>query len=78
MESLRAWARQPTTVAGLSAVVAAVAALVLHQVTWAQAVPVLAGAVMSIMLPDNTGAQLQARELAGTVVSAISKKVPGQ
>jgi hypothetical protein len=35
-------------------------------------VPVLVGAAMSIILPDNTIAQQQARELAGEIVTKIN------
>ena len=72
MDGLRAWARQPTTVAGFSAGIAGLTAVVLQQLTWAQVVPVLAGAAMSIILPDNTVAQQQARELAGEIVTKIN------
>lgn len=49
------WARQPTTIAGISAVLGTLSALVAHQVTWPQAVPLLVGAVVSIILPDHAG-----------------------
>jgi hypothetical protein len=77
MQNLRAWARQPTTVAGFSALIAAISALVLKQLSLAQAIPVLAGALMSMVLPDSTGAQQQATSLATEVVSTFStKKAP--
>lgn len=77
MQNLRAWARQPTTVAGFSALVAAISAVFLKQLSWAQAIPVVAGAVISMVLPDNTGAQQQASGLAAEMVSTFStKKAP--
>ncbi len=69
MEAARVWVRQPTTIAGFSAIFAAFCALYLKQLTWDQAIPVLAGAVVSIILPDNSGAQMQVRQLAVDVVS---------
>jgi hypothetical protein len=76
MQNLRAWARQPTTVAGFSALIAAISAVVLKQLSWAQAIPVVAGALMSMVLPDNTGAQQQASGLATELVSFATKKAP--
>lgn len=74
MEDLRAWARQPTTIAGISAVIATLSALALSQLTWPQAVPVLVGAVTSMLLPDNTDVRRQAQQLASDVVSSLTQK----
>lgn len=74
MENLRAWARQPTTIAGISAVIATLSALALSQLTWPQAVPVLVGAVTSMLLPDNTDVRRQAQQLASDVVSSLTQK----
>jgi hypothetical protein len=73
MDSLRAWARQPTTVAGISALVATISALFLKQLSWIQAAPLLAGAVASILLPDNSSAGPQAKALVGELVTDLVK-----
>jgi hypothetical protein len=74
MARLKAWMRQPTTVAGFSALLATVCALVLHQVQWPQAVPLLVGAVTSMLLPDNTNAKQAAEALAAEAVGSRTKK----
>jgi CHASE2 domain-containing sensor protein len=72
MSALRAWARQPTTVAGFSAMLGTLCALLLHQVQWTQAVPLLVGAVTSMILPDNAGAKQEAEALATEAVSTMA------
>jgi phospholipid N-methyltransferase len=74
MTSLKAWMRQPTTVAGFSALLATLCALMLHQVQWTQAVPLLVGAATSMLLPDNAGAKQQAESLAAEAVASLVKK----
>ena len=74
MEDFRTWVRQPTTIAGISAMIATFSALGLRQLSWPQALPVLAGAVTSMLLPDNTDARRQAQQLASEVVSNFTQK----
>jgi len=74
MEKLRAWWRQPTTVAGISALVGTTVALVLKQMSLAAAMPLLTGAIVSIVLPDNAGATKQAEDITKTLVAEIAKK----
>jgi phospholipid N-methyltransferase len=74
MIALKSWMRQPTTIAGFSAALATLCALMLHQVEWTQAVPLLVGAVTSMLLPDNTGAKQQAETLAAEAVASIVRK----
>ncbi len=79
MEDLRAWLRQPTTVAGISALIATISALLMDQIAWAQAVPILVGSAVSMLLPDNTGAHEQAQQLASEIITEFtSKKGPAQ
>lgn len=68
-DNLRAWLRQPTTVGGISAVVGTVVAMALMQITWYQAAPLLAGAAMSIILPDDSSAKQRAMDFAARVCS---------
>ncbi len=72
MDSFREWARQPTTVAGISASIATVSALLLKQLTWVQAIPLLTGAFTSMVLPDNAVAQKQAEQIATEMVTKIN------
>lgn len=62
------WVKQPTTVAGLSTTVGTFVALILHQVDWIQAAPLLAGAAMSALLPDNASARAQVQSLTNELV----------
>ncbi len=71
MDEVRAWLRQPTTVAGISALIATLSALLTKQLTWPQAIPILVGGAASMMLPDNTNARQQAQQLAGELVATI-------
>ncbi len=74
MEELRAWMRQPTTVAGISALIATASALLMGQIAWSQAVPILVGSAVSMLLPDNTGAHEQAQQLASEIISKLASK----
>jgi hypothetical protein len=67
-----AWLRQPTTVAGLSTAVGTGVALALHQVGLQAAAPLLAGAAMGMILPDNTAARTAAVTLARDVVAQVA------
>jgi hypothetical protein len=74
MEGLTAWLRQPTSVAGISALLGTVTAMVMHQIGLVQAVPLIAGALVSIVLPDNTRAQREAESLAATIVAGLNQQ----
>ncbi len=74
MTGFRSWMQQPTTVAGLSAMLGTLVALMMHQVTWIQAVPLFAGAAVSAILPDNSGAKQQAQLLAGTMIAKFTNE----
>ena len=53
--------------------------MILQQISWPQAIPLLAGATVSILLPDNTNAQRKASDLATEIVAnwSIKKDVGG-
>jgi hypothetical protein len=72
MAGLLLWLQQPTSVAGVSALVGTLFAMMTQQIAWPQAVPLLAGALVSIAIPDNTSAKGAAETLARDVVSEIS------
>ena len=73
MRTVQAWLRQPTSVAGISALFAALTALLSHQLDWAQALPIIAGAVISIALPDNAAAKADAESLARAIAAEIQQ-----
>jgi hypothetical protein len=66
------WLRQPTTVAGISAALGTALALVLHQISFSAAVPLLTGALVSVLMPDNTGAKTDAQAVASAVAESIA------
>ena len=74
MEDLRAWLRQPTTIAGVSALIATLSALLIKQIAWPQAIPILVGSAVSMLLPDNTDARQQAQQIAGELVATIDSR----
>ena len=63
--------QQPTTVAGLSTALGTIVGLALQQVDWPQAIPLLVGATISMVLPDNSGAKQQAQLLATQIVKSF-------
>ncbi len=69
MDALIVWARQPTSVAGLAILFGTLSALMTGQLSWGQAFPLLAGALASIALPDNTRAKSDAEALARGMVT---------
>ena len=71
MDKIRLWAREPSSVAGFATILGTLTAMLSHQLSWAQAIPLLVGAVVSLALPDNTGARAGAVALASAVVTAI-------
>ncbi len=77
MEKLSHWLRQPTTVAGISTFFGTVVALLMKQMSPAEAAPLLAGGFISIVLPDNTAAKQQAEDLVKDVVGQPAAK-PGE
>jgi hypothetical protein len=71
MNIVNAWMRQPTSVAGISGVIGTLFAIVLHQVSWAQAIPLLTGSLISILLPDNAAAKASAEGLSQDLVAKL-------
>jgi hypothetical protein len=69
VKALLAWARQPTSIAGLSALFGTFSAIALHQIGWLQGAPLLAGALVSIALPDNTAAKTDAEVLTQNILA---------
>jgi hypothetical protein len=74
MKLISAWLQQPTSVAGISGVVGTLLAILLHQVTWAQAVPLLTGSLISILLPDNAAAKTSAEGLSQDILAKLRSR----
>ncbi len=74
MGKLSIWLRQPTTVAGISALLGTAVAVMLGQMSLAAAVPLVAGAAVSMVLPDNSAARQQTAIVAQEIVSQIAEK----
>ena len=73
MKKLGAWLRQPTTVAGIAALCGTMVGLLTGQIGASEAAPLLTGAIVSIVLPDNTVAKQEAEVAAKDVVAGINK-----
>jgi hypothetical protein len=71
-KAILAWLRQPTSVVGASAILGTISALMTAQLSWAQAVPLLVGAVASIAFPDSSDAKASAESLAGAVMTQLT------
>jgi hypothetical protein len=74
MGILLLWLRQPTTVAGISALFGTLLGVFTHQIGWGQALPLLAGAATSIILPDNSGAKAAAESVARGLLAPTTGK----
>ena len=72
MERIALWAKQPTSVAGFATILGTFTAVLSHQLSWAQAVPLLVGAAVSVALPDNTAARASAITLADAVFTTMT------
>jgi hypothetical protein len=81
MKALIVWLQQPSSVAGISALLGTLTALALNQLNWAQALPLLAGSTMAIVLPDNSAARADAVGLVQSFLgkdSVPASRVPAQ
>ena len=70
MNRLIGWVKQPTTVAGLSTLSGTAAAVLGAQMSWQSSLPLLVGSIVSIMLPDNSGAKVAIEHLVADAVQA--------
>ncbi len=61
--TFRDFLRQPSTVGGLAALCGTLEAAITGQMSWAHALPFIVGAVVSILLPDNSAARADAEAL---------------
>lgn len=72
------WPPSTTTVSGVAILVGSVAAILMHQMTWPQAIPLFAAGVTAIVVPDNANAMAAVKKLAADaeVVGSVTAKVP--
>ena len=63
MKSWIAWSRQPTTVTAVATLAGTAAALATHQMTLANALPLIVGSLLGMALPDNGGAKVAVQNL---------------
>jgi len=63
------WARQPSTVTGISALAAAAAGVASGQMSPSTAIPAAVFGVVAVLLPDNSAAWRDARRLASDTVA---------
>lgn len=68
IKSLIAWSRQPTTVTAVATLSGTAAALATHQMTLANALPLIVGALLGMALPDNGGARVAVQNLVTDAV----------
>lgn len=59
---------QPTTIAGLATLAGTAEAMLSGHMTWQAAIPVAIGAIVAIVIPDNTALQQDAETLAATAI----------
>ena len=64
------WSRQPTTVAGFSGLVATVAGAVSGGLKWQAIVPLVAGSLAALVLPDNAGARTTVQTVTADLIAA--------
>lgn len=69
--TLKQFLGQPTTVAGLATLTGTLHAALTGTLTWNAAVPLLVGAAVAILLPDNTAFEKKVETLTGAVESFV-------
>jgi hypothetical protein len=76
--ALLAYLRQPTSIAGISAIVGTLMGLLSGNMTWESAAPLLVGAMVAIILPDNTSAKVAAATLVKDAIAAQRSFATGE
>lgn len=77
--TMNSFFRQPTTIAGLATLCGTAEAILSGHLTLSGALPLLAGAVVSIVLPDNSAAKTDTEALVRateTLAAALVVKTP--
>jgi hypothetical protein len=56
MKGVITWVKQPTTIAGIAALLGGVSGLLTGGLTWVGFIPIAISAVTGMIIPDNTAA----------------------
>jgi hypothetical protein len=62
--------RQPTTVGGIATILGVASAWLIGSMSWQAAIPSVIGAVVAILIPDNTSVEHDAEAIAKAAVQA--------
>lgn len=71
LAAINAWRKQPTTVAGISTLAGTGAAVLSGAITWQTSVPIVLGALVAAVLPDNAGAAKAVQAVATDLLPAV-------
>ncbi|HTV45757.1 MAG TPA: hypothetical protein VMF05_10605 [Stellaceae bacterium] len=72
MKTILAFFKAPLNQAALAGMVGTAAAVLGGQITWQAALPVIAGAVVAIIIPDNSVAKEDVAQLVADAVKAAA------
>jgi hypothetical protein len=73
LAKIDSFVRQPTTLVGLATMVGTATSLVTHQMPWAVALPLLAGALTAIVIPEKPAVQADVQQLVTDGIAAVVK-----
>ena len=74
--ALLAWLRQPTTIAGLAALVGDAVIVATAAASWRIELPLALGSLVAMLIPDNTSASALAIRTLRDVLAAVASKDP--
>ena len=69
-----AWLRQTSTILGIATLAGIAAALINHQVSWAEAIPGSVAALIAMAIPGHPDLQATATKAAADAVAAVRAK----
>ena len=76
MNAFSAYLRQPTSIAGMSAIVGTVMGLMSGSLTWQAAVPLIVGSLVAIALPENPDAKTATVALVADAIKTAEAVTP--
>lgn len=65
--------RQPTTLMGIATMVGTGVSLATHELSWAVALPLMAGAVVAIAIPEKPAVQADVQKAVTDGIAAVTK-----
>ena len=75
-KAVLAWLQQPTTIAGVAALVGDAVVMVTGAVTWRVELPIAAGSLIAMAMPDNTAAAGLLVKTLRDLLQAIATREP--